>query len=309
MLPRRTVDEAGESRLRRSVIVARLATAPLCRCGPAPSRASRQEVPPCSESSTAGTTASRTARSSADYPDESVYPLDSFRVEWGPVFHRGRLDGTARVLVLGQDPAAHEAIARRILVGEAGQRVQGLLTRLGIDRSYVFVNTYLYSVFGQRRGERHIDDAAITDYRNRWLDAIVKDQPIEAIITLGHLADTAYQQWRTTAKGAAQLGRLRHGPAPDLPRLGEPVEEDHQGRGVRPPVHVVERRPRRDPPGDHARTRRSRCATTARRSPRTTSRRSPVATSRPACPTGCSPSRPGRCAPATPSSCSGRRSQ
>ncbi len=109
----------------------------------------------------------------ADYPDESAYPIDSFRVEWGPVFHRGRLDGTARVLVLGQDPAAHEAIARRILVGEAGQRVQGLLTRLGIDRSYVFINTYLYSVFGQRRGERHIDDAAITDYRNRWLNAIV----------------------------------------------------------------------------------------------------------------------------------------
>jgi hypothetical protein len=139
----------------------------------------------------------------ADYPGESVSPIDSFRVEWGPVFHRGRLDGTARVLVLGQDPAAHEAIARRILVGEAGQRVQGLLTRLGIDRRYVFVNTYLYSVFGQRRGEHHIDDPAITDYRNRWLDAIVEDQPIEAIITLGHLADTAYQQWRATAKGAA----------------------------------------------------------------------------------------------------------
>jgi uncharacterized protein (DUF427 family) len=37
-------------------------------------------------------------------------------VEWGPVFHRGRLDGTARVLVIGQDPAAHEAVARRIPV-------------------------------------------------------------------------------------------------------------------------------------------------------------------------------------------------
>jgi uracil-DNA glycosylase len=154
----------------------------------------------------------------ADYPDEGVYPIDSFRVEWGPVFHRGRLDGTARVLVLGQDPAAHEAIARRILVGEAGQRVQGLLTRLGIDRSYVFVNTYLYSVFGQRRGERHIDDAAITDYRNRWLDAIVRDQRIEAIITLGHLADTAYQQWRTTAKGArnsATYATVLHPTYPD----------------------------------------------------------------------------------------------
>ena len=61
------------------------------------------------------------------YPDESVYPADSFRVEWGPMFHRGRLDGSARVLVIGQDPATHETITRRILVGEAGQRAQGLV--------------------------------------------------------------------------------------------------------------------------------------------------------------------------------------
>jgi hypothetical protein len=113
------------------------------------------------------------------------------------------LDGTARVLIIGQDPATHEAIARRILVGEAGQRAQGLLTRLGIDRSYVFINTFLYSVFGQAGGSRHIGDAAITEYRNRWIDAIVTDQPIEAIITLGQLADTAHRQWRATPKGAA----------------------------------------------------------------------------------------------------------
>jgi Uracil DNA glycosylase superfamily len=153
----------------------------------------------------------------ADYPDESVYPIDDFRVEWGPVFHRGRLDGTARVLVIGQDPAAHESIARRILVGEAGQRAQGLLARLGIDRSYVFVNTFLYSVFGGS-GSKHVDDAAIVEYRNRWLDAIVDDQPIEAIISLGQLADTAYQAWRTTSRGAANTAAyatIRHPTYPE----------------------------------------------------------------------------------------------
>ena len=72
-----------------------------------------------------------------EYPDGSVYPYDSFRVEWGPILHRGRLDGTAKVLVIGQDPAAHEAIARRILVGEAAQRIQGFLRKLGVTRSYV----------------------------------------------------------------------------------------------------------------------------------------------------------------------------
>jgi len=152
------------------------------------------------------------------FPDESVYPLDSFRVEWGPVFHRGRLDGSARILIIGQDPATHEAIARRILVGEAGQRAQGLLTRLGIDRSYVFINTFLYSVYGQGGGTRHINDPAITDYRNRWINAIVADQQIEAIISLGQLADQAYQQWRATPKGAASTAAyvtVRHPTYPE----------------------------------------------------------------------------------------------
>jgi hypothetical protein len=139
----------------------------------------------------------------SEYPDAAVYPPASFRVEWGPIFHRGRLDGSARVLLVGQDPAAREVIARRILVGEAGQRIQGLLTKLGINRSYVFVNTFLYSVFGQGGGERHIDDVGIAAYRHRWLDAITRSSPIEAIVTLGHLAHSAYQTWRATPRGAA----------------------------------------------------------------------------------------------------------
>ena len=151
-----------------------------------------------------------------DFPDESAYPIDDFRVEWGPVFHRGRLDGSARVLVIGQDPAAHEAIARRILVGEAGQRAQGLLARLGIERSYVFVNTFLYSVFGGT-GSKYVDDAAIVAYRNRWLDTIVKDQRIEAIVTLGQLADTAYQLWRETRTGSASTAVYANGRHPTYP--------------------------------------------------------------------------------------------
>jgi hypothetical protein len=47
-------------------------------------------------------------------------------------------------LVLGQDPAAHEAIARRLLAGRAGQRVQGFLRKLGIDTSYVILSAFLY---------------------------------------------------------------------------------------------------------------------------------------------------------------------
>jgi uracil-DNA glycosylase len=137
-----------------------------------------------------------------DYPGPEVYPWADFRVEWGPVFHRGRLDGSARVLVLGQDPAAHEAIARRILVGEAGQRTQGILAKLGIDHSYVMINTFLYSAYGQGGGDRHKNDPAIAGYRNRWLDALLVGTQIEAVITLGGLAATAMAMWQATPAAA-----------------------------------------------------------------------------------------------------------
>jgi hypothetical protein len=140
----------------------------------------------------------------ADYPDDTVYPSGDFRTEWGPIFHRGRLDGTARVLIVGQDPAQHETIARRILVGEAGQRLQGFLAKLGIDRSYVMVNTFLYSVYGQGGGNKHKNDPAISSYRNRWIDAIFGTGSIEAVITLGALADQAFQAWKLTASGPAK---------------------------------------------------------------------------------------------------------
>jgi uracil-DNA glycosylase len=142
----------------------------------------------------------------ASFPGPAIYPPDAFRVEWGPIFHRGRLDGTAQVLILGQDPAVQETVTRRILVGAAGQRVQGLLTRLGLTHSYVLVNTFLYSVFGQAGGTTHIKDLGITKYRNQWLTTLTGTSPVTAIITLGTLAADAFTQWRTTPVGAAYTG-------------------------------------------------------------------------------------------------------
>ena len=136
-----------------------------------------------------------------NYPGEDVYPIEDFRIEWGPVFHRGRLDGSARVVVIGQDPATHETIARRILVGEAGQRIQGFLAKLGIHTSYVMVNTFLYSVYGQGGGERHKNDPKIAKYRNQWLDRLLVEQDVDAVVTLGRLAAEAFVAWKATPKG------------------------------------------------------------------------------------------------------------
>jgi Uracil DNA glycosylase superfamily len=138
-----------------------------------------------------------------DFPGADAYPPTAFRTEWGPVFHRGRLDGSARIMVVGQDPATHEAVCRRVLVGEAGQRVQGFLKRLGITRSYVAVNTFLYSVYGQAAGQRHAKDAPIVAYRHRWFDALAADNDLQVILSFGTLADRAVRAWRATPAGVA----------------------------------------------------------------------------------------------------------
>lgn len=149
-----------------------------------------------------------------DLPGTEVYPPHDFRVEWGPVFHRGRLDGSARVLVLGQDPAQHEAVVRRILAGTAGKRVQGFLARLGLQRSYACLNTFLYSVYGQGGGNRHIDDAAIADYRNRWIAAVLDTSPIQGVVCFGSLAKAAWLAWQASpqAQGRPDLAAcfLKH---------------------------------------------------------------------------------------------------
>jgi len=160
----------------------------------------------------------------ADYPSTDVYPTADFRTEWGPIFHRGRLDGSARLLVIGQDPAAHEAFVRRILVGEAGRRIQGFMARLGIVTSYVMINTFLYSVFGQGGGNKHKDDAQIAAYRNRWIDAILTTSKIEAVVALGGLADAAWSQFKKSPLAAAHpklpYVKITH-PTADAPRAGQ----------------------------------------------------------------------------------------
>src|SRR5262249_48094389 len=143
-----------------------------------------------------------------EYPEADVYPFDQFRVEWGPIFHRGRLDGSARVLIIGQDPAQHETIVRRILVGEAGRRAQGFLAKLGITTSYVFINTYLYSVWGSVKAATR-KSPLLVGYRNQWIDAIMDGGKVEAVVTLGTAAAEAWGFWKTTPGGWHLQSRLR----------------------------------------------------------------------------------------------------
>lgn len=138
----------------------------------------------------------------ADY-ESAEYPASAFRLEWGPIFHRGRLDGSARVLVIGQDPATHEDVTRRILVGTAGHRVQGFLGKLGITKRYVMLNTFIFSVSSQSGGASHKHTKSIVDYRNRWFDAVLAPGNVQAVVAFGTLAHDAWTQYVEGASGAA----------------------------------------------------------------------------------------------------------
>ncbi|MEM7537049.1 MAG: uracil-DNA glycosylase family protein [Chloroflexota bacterium] len=125
------------------------------------------------------------------------HPAGRFRLDFGPVYYRGRLDGSARVLIVGQDPSTNELLAHRVFVGRSGQRIQRVLQKLGITRSYIMLNTFLFSVFGQFNTElRNIaDEPTIAGYRHTFLDRIVNENPIEAVIAFGRGAQHACKQW------------------------------------------------------------------------------------------------------------------
>jgi hypothetical protein len=106
------------------------------------------------------------------------------------------------VAVIGQDPAQHETIVRRILVGEAGRRLQGFLAKLGVIESYVLVNAYLYSVYGSVKASTK-RDPRLVDYRNRWLTALVVGTKVEGVLALGGAALEAWEAWKATPAGAS----------------------------------------------------------------------------------------------------------
>jgi uracil-DNA glycosylase len=144
---------------------------------------------------------------------------DLFRIEFGPVFYRGRLDGTARLLVVGQDPSVNEVLAHRAFVGVSGQRLQGFIAKLAITRSYLMLNTFSYSIFGQFGGENealsHQDP--LLSYRNSQFDKAAHENPLQAVVTVGTGAREAVDHW----PGVGSLPRVHitHPASPDIKKL------------------------------------------------------------------------------------------
>src|SRR5690349_14304045 len=131
----------------------------------------------------------------ARVPDYAQYK-NCFWYDWGPIFYRGRLDGTARVLCIASDPGPTERVAGRTLVGDAGQRVQGFLTRIGLTRSYLCLNAFAYALFPScgDKGLRILEeDAALRAWREE-LYTQAKGEA-KAVIAFGQQAQRAVELW------------------------------------------------------------------------------------------------------------------
>jgi Uracil DNA glycosylase superfamily len=188
---------------------------------------------------------------------------DCFWYDWGPIFYRGRLDGSAKFLGIASDPGPTERIAARTLVGDAGQRVQGFLTKLGLTHSYVLVNAYAFALLPTKAPEARplLAEPEHKAWRNKLYDDIT-GSALQAIVAFGSEAQRALHLWDSKPDvptfevphpSSHNTPALLHEWRTVIPQLREIVDPDPGGDASGPNYgtsHFEERDYARIPPAD-----------------------------------------------------------
>ncbi|HET7517100.1 MAG TPA: hypothetical protein VFN05_05265 [Actinomycetes bacterium] len=163
----------------------------------------------------------------------AVVGREAFRWHHGPMFFRGRLDGSAQVVVVGQEGAQDESLSHRSFTGGTGARMQHLLRHLGLDRSYLFLNSFVYPIFGQ-----YTDDlrplaqdrrSPIVVHRHRVLDKAIVDGDVRLVIAVGRAAKESVATWIGAHGGSADPERLDQASMGSLPTRVRAVGVVHPG--------------------------------------------------------------------------------
>ena len=147
--------------------------------------------------------------------------------QFGNIFYRGRLDGAARVLCIASDPGPAECLpfARRTLIGDSGQKVQGFLAKLGLRRSYVLVNVFAVAMHPAAKAKGLAvmkANQAIKTARHTLYDALLAGSALEAIVAFGDVAHQAFDVWVQANPAAAAI---------PLFKLAHPAAVDRDGSG------------------------------------------------------------------------------
>ncbi len=115
---------------------------------------------------------------------------EKFRWKVGPMWYRGRLSpDSVKVFVVGQEGAQDENTSNRTFTGSTGTKMQNFINYFGVNQSYLFMNTFTYTITGQY-GERPEpgDSAQVKkekEVRSRALMWLAQD-PASAVVQHRH---------------------------------------------------------------------------------------------------------------------------
>jgi len=142
----------------------------------------------------------------------AVLGREAFRWHFGPMFYRGRLDGSARVLLIGQEGAQDESLSHRSFTGGTGARMQHVLSYFGINHSYLFLNTFVYPIFGQYnqklRGLAQNPASPIVKHRHLLFDKVAAGD-LRLVIAVGTAAKESVATWIAAHGGTADPFNLQ----------------------------------------------------------------------------------------------------
>lgn len=145
---------------------------------------------------------------------------EKFRWEMGPMWYRGRLgENQVKVLVVGQEGAQDENISNRAFTGSTGTKTQYFLNHIGIFRSYIFLNTFVYTINGQLEdsptfdyleqgsGVDYPEMSPIVKYRHRLFDhmLVTNAGKIALFIGVGSGGKTSLATWINARGGRCNV--------------------------------------------------------------------------------------------------------
>jgi uracil-DNA glycosylase len=163
----------------------------------------------------------------------AVLGKEAFRWHHGPMFFRGRLDGSAKVVVVGQEGAQDESLSHRSFTGGTGARMQHFLRHLGLDRSYLFLNSFVYPIFGQYtdtlRPLAQDSRSPIAAHRKRIFDKAVVDGDVRLVVAVGRAAKESVASWIRAHGGSANPDKLEAASLGSLPNRVRVVGVLHPG--------------------------------------------------------------------------------
>jgi uracil-DNA glycosylase len=136
---------------------------------------------------------------------------EKFRWHFGPMYYRGRLKpNSVKVLVIGQEGAQDESIAHRSFVGGTGARMQYFVRFIGIDYAYLFVNTFVYPIYGQYSSNikwlAQNLESPIVKQRHEIFNYILKKNDVRLIVAVGTAAKESVRTWVESRDGTCPDG-------------------------------------------------------------------------------------------------------